>query len=147
MGTRQQNNPVWFVDSLRDRRLKGQEKGITGTGKKGEEGGPSPATQASHYLYYLKNCENPDLELINNNSSSVCFKTTGTFEKWAPYVYVDPISAALSVLSGEDRGLISRTAAGNRAFPSDDVFLSEHNDFYYDIRSLFCQRARFSSSV
>ena len=36
-------------------------------------------------------------------------------------MYVDPISAALSVLSGEDRGLISRTAAGNRAFPSDDV--------------------------
>ena len=56
-------------------------------------------------------------------------------------MYVDPISAALSVLSGEDRGLISRTGAGNRAFPSDDVFLSEHNDFYYDIRSLFCQPA------
>lgn len=62
-------------------------------------------------------------------------------------MYVGSISAAVSVLSEEDRGLIFRTAAGNRAFPSDDVFLGEHNDFDYDIRSLFCQGPRFSSSV
>ena len=45
------------------------------------------------------------------------------------------------VLSGEDRGLISRTAVCNRAFPSDNVFLGEHNDFYYDYKVSFLSRS------